>query len=258
MGTRMSTEAFDPSTAAFVESHAEGCELLAEADLDPLGFIADASNGTMLCRLGPATDRRFAIYKPEAHERPLWDFPGSLYLREVAAYEVSEFLGWGLIPPTVLRDGPRGPGSLQLFVPHVPSTHYFTLVEDDVWEGQLTLLAVFDMVTNNADRKGGHVLRCTRQDRIYGIDNGLTFNTDPKLRTVVWDLPHVPFDAAWLADLRRMQACIEADGPFAERLHELLTISEVAVLAERAGQVTQMTHMPDIHPDERWYPWPPI
>lgn len=175
----MPAEAFDASTAAFVDRHEEGCALLASADLDALGFISDASNGTMLCQLGPAEDRRYAIYKPEAHERPLWDFPGALYLREVAAYEVSEFLGWGIVPPTILRDGPRGPGSLQLFVPHVPSTHYFTLVEDEAHEVPLTRLAVFDMVTNNADRKGGHVLRCTRQDRLYGIDNGLCFTPTP-------------------------------------------------------------------------------
>ncbi|HUG84777.1 MAG TPA: SCO1664 family protein [Euzebya sp.] len=255
----MSAHDFDPRTVGFVASHASGCALLADAELDPLGFIADASNGAMLCRLGDPDDNRYVIYKPEAHERPLWDFPGSLYLREVAAYAVSEFLGWGLVPPTVLRDGPRGPGSVQLFVPHDPAQHYFELVTDRVWERELTRLAVFDMVTNNADRKGGHVLLSTHDPRLYGIDNGLTFHAEPKLRTVVWDLAHVPFQPSWAEDLRRLQACLaEEDHPFADDLHELLTTTEVRVLARRAGQVAGMTRMPDIHPDERWYPWPPI
>lgn len=250
--------AFDSETVAFAADHQEGCRLLREADLEPLGFITSASNGTMLCRLGDVDDHRFAIYKPESHERPLWDFPGSLYLREVAAYEVSEFLGWGIVPPTVERDGPRGVGSVQLFVPHDPSLHYFELVGQEAWEVELTRLAVFDMVTNNADRKGGHVLCATHERRLYGIDNGLTFHEEAKLRTVVWDQPHVPFDDGWLADLRRLQAAVHADGAFAERLHELLTITEVRMLGQRAGQVARLAHMPDIHPDQRWYPWPPI
>ncbi len=258
----MAAEAFEPRTVAFASSHAEGVRLLTQADLQLVGFISSASNGTMLCRLGPPAEDRFAIYKPGQHERPLWDFPGELYLREVAAYEVSEFLGWGVVPPTVLRDGPKGPGSLQLFVPHDPGEHYFTMVEgaqpDPAVEAALARIAMFDMVTNNADRKGGHVLRSTVDGRLYGIDNGLTFNVEPKLRTVVWDLPHVPFDEGWKADLRRLQRCVEQDEPFAERLHELLTVSEVRLLAARAEQVAGMTAMPDIHPDERWYPWPPV
>jgi uncharacterized repeat protein (TIGR03843 family) len=254
----MAAEAFDSSTVGFVEDHAEGARRLAEDDVEPLGFVSSASNGTMLCQLGDPADELFAIYKPEQYERPLWDFPGSLYLREVAAYEISEFLGWGVVPPTVLRDGPKGPGSLQLFVPHAPSQHYFVLVEDRAHDMELTRLAVFDMATNNADRKGGHVLLSTREPRLYGIDNGLCFHEEPKLRTVVWDLPHVPFDRVWLDDLCRLADALEADEPIGERMHELLTITEVRVLAERCRQVAGMTNMPDIHPDERWYPWPPV
>jgi hypothetical protein len=250
--------AFDAGSVAFAPSHEEGARLLRDCALEPLGFISSASNGTMLCTLGPPVDNRYAIYKPEAHERPLWDFPGALYLREVAAYEVSEFLGWGIVPPTVERDGPRGVGSVQLFVPHDPAQHYFELVEDPTWEQQLTRIAVFDMVTNNADRKGGHVLLAAHEPRLYGIDNGLTFHQQPKLRTVVWDQSHVPFDPTWQADLRRLRDCLRQDGPFRRRLHELLAVTEVRVLAERADQVSRMRHIPDVHPDERWYPWPPI
>jgi uncharacterized repeat protein (TIGR03843 family) len=255
---RATPSAFDAAGVAFAADHAEGERLLAEADLDPLGFISSASNGTMLCRLGPEADNRFAVYKPGQHERPLWDFPGELYLREVAAYVVSEALGWQVVPPTVLRDGPRGPGSVQLFVPHDPAQHYFALVEAGTCDDQLVRLAMFDMVTNNADRKGGHVLRHVPDGHLYGIDNGLSFHTDEKLRTVIWDLPHVPFPDELRADLRRLDADIRADGPLAERLHELLTVSEVRLLARRAAEVADMDAMPDIPAEDRWYPWPPI
>ena len=105
----MSERAFDSEAAAFAPSHAEGRQYLAEHEMEMLGFISSASNGTMLVQLGDTDAQRFAIYKPAQHERPLWDFPGDLYLREIAAYEVSQFLGWDVVPPTVDRDGPRGP-----------------------------------------------------------------------------------------------------------------------------------------------------
>lgn len=256
----MTSVGFDSQAVAFVADHEEGCRRLMADELEPLGIISDASNGTMLCRLGPVAQNLFAIYKPGSHERPLWDFPGKLYLREVAAYEVSEFLGWGLVPPTVVRDGPRGTGSAQLFVPHDPAEHYFTLVEaeDSRFDEVLACMAAFDMVTNNTDRKGGHILRHVRDDRLYAIDNGLTFHVEPKLRTVIWDLPDVPFAEAWKDDLRRLSRCILDDEPFADRLAELLTASEVQVLARRAGQVARMDAMPDMDPDDRWYPWPPV
>ncbi len=256
----MTASAFDPTTVGFAPSHDEGCKRLATDDIELIGFISSASNGTMLVRLGEVADQLYGIYKPGQHERPLWDFPGQLYLREVAAFEVSEFLGWGLVPPTVLRDGPRGPGSLQLFVPHDPSVHYFTMLESGsrLHDDQLALLSMFDMVTNNADRKGGHVLCSTHDERLYGIDNGLTFHVEPKLRTVVWDLPHLPYDADRKQDLRRLARAVIEDGPLGDRLHELLTISEVAMLGVRAAEVAEMAAMPDIDPDERWYPWPPI
>ncbi|MGI9015871.1 MAG: SCO1664 family protein [Euzebya sp.] len=254
----MSAAAFDAQRVAFVPEHTQACRRLCEDALEVLGFISSASNGTMLCRLGSEQENLYAIYKPGQHERPLWDFPGELYLREVAAYEVSEFLGWGIVPPTVVRDGPRGPGSVQLFVPHDPAEHYFTLADDDEWDVPLAQIAVFDMVTNNADRKGGHVLRQIGQDRLYGIDNGLTFNVEAKLRTVVWDQAHIPIAQEWKADLCRLQSCLQSGEVIAQRLGELLTTGEVAILARRAEQVASMTAIPDIDPDDRWYPWPPI
>lgn len=254
----MNAAPFDAATADFVGSHEEGCQRLQSDTIELLGVITSASNGTMLCRLGDTVDNLFAIYKPGQHERPLWDFPGRLFHREVAAYEVSEFLGWGIVPPTVLRDGPLGPGSLQLFVPHDPVQHYFTLVEDDVWDTALARMAMFDMVINNADRKGGHVLRSTREERLYGIDNGLTFHVESKLRTVVWDVPHVSFQGAWRADLTRLQQCLRGDEVIRRRLDELLTIAEVQILARRARHIAGLAAVPDVDPDRRWYPWPPI
>lgn len=254
----MNAAPFDAATVGFVGTHEEGCQRLRCDDLELLGLITSASNGTMLCRLGARSDNLFAIYKPGKHERPLWDFPGQLYTREVAAYEVSEFLGWGIVPPTVLRDGPLGHGSLQLFVPHDPVQHYFNLIEDDTWDAAMARMAMFDMVINNADRKGGHVLRSTREERLYGIDNGLTFHVEPKLRTVVWDVPHVSFQSAWKTDLTRLRECLQTDDAIRRRMDTLLTSTEVKTLSRRARQVAGMTAVPDVDPDERWYPWPPI
>ena len=259
--------AFDAASVGWISDRHEACEVLASAPLDPLGFISDASNGTMLCRVEAEGDDEgplFAVYKPGAHERPLWDFPGELFRREVAAYALSDALGWDLVPPTVERDGPRGPGSLQLFVPHDPSQHYFALIEQRPDEGEgpfdvaLTRMAMFDMVANNADRKAGHVLRCARTDRLYGIDNGLCFHTETKLRTVIWDLPEVPFDDGWKADLAELEADLADDGPTAQRLAPLLTVEELVMLELRLDQVRRMDAVPEVHPDERWYPWPPI
>ena len=128
-----------------------------------------------------------AVYKPHRGEQSLWDFPDGLYRREVAAYRLSEALGWGLVPPTVLRDdGPFGTGSVQLFLEADYERHYFTLLEDGGREGELEAFCAFDVVANNADRKSGHVL-VDADEHLWGIDHGLCFHAQPKLRTVIWD-----------------------------------------------------------------------
>ena len=151
-----------------------------------------------------------AVYKPCKGERPLWDFPGGLFRREVAAYVLSESLGWGLVPETVERtEGPFGEGSVQRYVPEDGTSHYFTLRDDPKWHPTLMRMCAFDVVANNADRKSGHVLLA--EDRLWAIDNGLCFNEDDKLRTVIWDFggePLSPDDAAALERLQR-------DGPSA-------------------------------------------
>ena len=230
-------------------------ELLCSAELGIVGLLSGASNHTLLVRLGDGDDR-FAVYKPRRGERPLWDFPtGTLCRREVAAYRVSAFLGWGLVPPTVLRDGPLGQGSVQLFVPHDPADHYFTLIEEPALHPRLAQLATFDLLVNNADRKGGHVLRVLDADRLVGIDHGLTFHPRPKLRTVIWDLGAAAIDDAWRADLRRLAVALRANDAVVD---DLLAAEEVEVLGRRAALLADAEALPDPPVDRRPYPWPPV
>ena len=164
------------------------------------GRIAGSSNATLLvtCRL--QGEELLAVYKPLKGERPLWDFPGGLFRREVAAYALSEALGWGLVPETVERpEGPFGQGSVQRFVHEDGTSHYFTLRDEPKWHPVLMRLCAFDIVANNADRKSGHVLLA--EDRLWAIDNGLCFNTQDKLRTVIWDFGGEPLDAGVQEDL---------------------------------------------------------
>lgn len=227
------------------------------ADLAVVGMLAGASNHTLLVRVDAG--ERFAVYKPRRGERPLWDFPpGTLYRREVAAYEVSDYLGWDLVPPTVARDGPLGIGSVQQFMVHDPQEHYFTLIEDDSLHPRLAQLAAFDLLINNADRKGGHVLRVADDGRLVGIDHGLTFHIEPKLRTVIWDLGGTAIPAAWRDDLRRLAAALSGDGDDLASLQELLDGDEIAVLRRRAELLAASAALPDVAPDRRPYPWPPL
>ena len=231
-------------------------ELLRFAELGVVGLLSGASNHTLLVRLGDREDA-FAVYKPRRGERPLWDFPtGTLCRREVAAYRVSAFLGWDLVPLTVLRDGPLGPGSVQLFVPHDPSDHYFTLVEQPALHRRLAQLATFDLLVNNADRKGGHVLRVLHADRLVGIDHGLTFHPQPKLRTVIWDLGGAAIADTWRADLERLSATLRTDDGAV--VADLLAADEVEVLGRRAELLADAEVLPDPPADRRPYPWPPV
>lgn len=230
--------------------------LLESAELELVGLLAGSSNHTLLVRLG-RDDDRLAVYKPRRGERPLWDFPsGTLHRREVAAYRVSAFLGWDLVPPTVLRDGPLGIGSVQQFVHHDPAEHYFTLVEDPALHGRLAQMATFDLLVNNADRKGGHVLRMRDGHRLVGIDHGLTFHAEPKLRTVIWDLGGTAIDERWRADLRRLGGALRGGDP--GPVAGLLTPDEVNVLARRADLLAATAVLPEPPWDRRPYPWPPV
>jgi len=222
---------------------------LSAGEVEVEGRMPWSSNATFLVTVRNEGDERAAVYKPHRGERPLWDFPDGLYRREVAAYEVSAALGWGLVPETVLReDAPLGPGSLQRFVDADFAQHYFTLLEDECWHDELRRMAAFDMVVNNADRKGGHCLLA--EGRVWGIDNGLCFHVQPKLRTVIWDFGGTEIPDVLRPDLERLAA----DPPAV--LHHLLNPSEVAAVARRAAAVATMATFPDPDPDVRAYPWP--
>jgi uncharacterized repeat protein (TIGR03843 family) len=226
--------------------------ILTEGAMEVHGRIAGSSNATLLvtCRLGP--DELMAVYKPRQGERPLWDFPGGLFRREVAAYLLSESLGWGLVPETVERtEGPFGEGSVQRYVPEDGTSHYFTLRDDPKWHAALMRMCAFDVVANNADRKSGHVLLA--EDRLWAIDNGLCFNEEDKLRTVIWDFGGEPLavdDTAALERLRR-------EGP-SDRLCELLTAAEIEALLQRAAWLVHLRALPELVDDGGWppYPWP--
>jgi uncharacterized repeat protein (TIGR03843 family) len=208
-----------------------------------------SSNGTFLAEVALDGVCLPAVYKPHRGERPLWDFPDGLYQREVAAYELSRLLGWQLVPETVLReDAPLGVGSLQRFVEADFEQHYFTLLEEPRYHPSLQAMAVFDVVTNNADRKGGHCL-LDADDHIWGIDHGLCFHVEPKLRTVIWDFGGRPIAPSLLQDLRQLTDCVPPT------LASLLDRREVAAITRRAGRLARLGVFPE--PGEgRPYPWP--
>ena len=196
-----------------------------------------------------------AIYKPYKGERPLWDFPAGLYRREVAAYELAVLLGWDIIPRTVLREGPFGIGSVQTFVEADFSEHYFTMMESrPSVHHQFRTMATFDLIANNADRKGGHLLLRPEDDSVWGIDQGLCFNVEPKLRTVLWDFAGEKIPKHLRADVDRVASM--RPGTLGA-LDELLTDDEITSMLERARRVVERPFFP--HPKSDYaYPWPMV
>jgi uncharacterized repeat protein (TIGR03843 family) len=224
--------------------------LLASGTIDVQGRMPWSSNGTFLVTVDAGSAEVSAIYKPGRSERPLWDFPDGLYRREVAAFELSEALGWGFVPPTVeVEEGPLGPGSVQLFVDADFEQHYFTLLEDEANHRLLKQMAAFDVVANNADRKGGHCL-VDGGGRIWGIDHGLCFHVQHKLRTVIWDFAGQPVEDQDLADLSRL---VEAGLP--PSLHVLLRPEECRAVESRARRLLDEKRLPQPRTDHP-YPWP--
>lgn len=244
--------------------------------LELQGRIMPASNATFLGEI----DGRQVVYKPVAGERPLWDFPdGTLAGREVAAYAVSRVTGWDVVPRTWLGDGPHGPGMIQewqepdpeqdavmLVRPHDVPTGWRTSFEavDDrdrdvtlVHEDTVPLrrMAVFDVITNNADRKGGHVLEMASGHR-YGVDHGLTFHQDVKLRTVLWGWGGEPLDDEDLAGIERVLTAL--DGELGAELAEHLTAVEIDVLGRRCRRLLAIGVLPASRGQWPSIPWPPF
>ncbi|MFE0365103.1 MULTISPECIES: SCO1664 family protein [Streptomyces] len=261
---------------------AEAVRLLTEGELTVRGRIREASNAALYCTVALDGREAACVYKPVAGERPLWDFPdGTLAEREVAAYEVSEATGWALVPPTVLREGPYGRGMCQLWIEVLPESELLALVDAEepepgwkaiglaeVEEGRTALLvhaddmrlrrlAVLDAVINNADRKGGHLLP-TEGERLYGIDHGVTFNAENKLRTLLWGWAGESLPGEALDVLRGLREALAEGGPLALRLGELLTPAEVGATRARVEDLLASGRHPE--PSGEWpaIPWPPV
>lgn len=229
--------------------HDTALRRLREGELEVLGRMPFSSNATLLVRVCLDGAESLGVYKPHRGERPLWDFPPGLGPREVAAYELSRSLGWEVVPPTVLRDGPLGEGSVQQFVEADVEQHHFTLVEDEVHHPALQRICLLDVLANNTDRKSGHCL-LDAEGRIWAIDNGLSFHEDPKLRTVIWDFEGDPIPDDLLADLRGL-----LDRSLPLSLAALLTDTEVEALEERAAALVEAGRFPVDRTGRRW-PWP--
>ena len=248
---------------------------LVGGELEVVGRITVASNATFLATIGEVS----VVYKPVAGERPLWDFPdGTLANREAAAFLVSEAFGWDVVPRTCLRDGPLGPGMVQLWqqpdaaqdpvdvvparaVPPEGWRAVFQGIDDD--DQPLTLIhedspalrrmAVFDVVVNNADRKGGHILP-TQQGHRYGVDHGVSFHVEHKLRTVLWGWRGESLDPDEVAGVERVRKSLDSD--LGQRLSELLTDDELAALADRCDRLVRNGVFPGPSGDMPAFPWP--
>lgn len=217
-------------------------------------------NGSNYTFLGDLTfeDQAFqVVYKPVRGEQPLWDFPhGSLARREVAAYLVSEGLQWDLVPPTIFRkDGPLGPGSLQYYVEHDPEDHYFNFEENE--RQALRPVVLFDLLLNNADRKGGHILR-DAQSHLWLIDHGLCFHVEDKLRTVVWDFSGEPIPTELLDGVGRLNELLQEGQPLYTELVRYIRSGEISAMLARARRLCELGHFPSPPSSRRSYPWPPV
>ena len=230
--------------------------LLSEGELKPVGLLPGASNDTFLATVSDGDLETYAVYKPRLGEAPLWDFAdGTLYLREMAAFVVSRAIGWDLVPPTVTREGPFGVGMVQLFIEHDPAEHYLTLGPEH--PEVFRRVAAFDLVINNADRKAGHCLRQLDTDRIWVVDHGVTFHTDPKLRTVIWEYAGEPISEPILADLGAFAAALATQASLRTALAALIHEDELRALLSRVETLTMRGTYPEPGPG-RPYPWPPV
>jgi len=228
--------------------------LLREGEISVEGRLVDASNATLYCAVTLDGVTAAAVYKPVRGERPLWDFPdGTLAGREVGAYLVSQVTGWDIVPPTVMREGPYGPGMCQLWVDVDPAVDLAALARSD--HPDLRRMAVLDAVINNADRKGGHLL--PRQDgRVQGVDHGICFSAEDKLRTLLWQWRGDRLTDEAVEVLSRVRA--ELEGELGEQLHGLLTVTEVRTTVDRVDRLLATGRHPQ--PSDEWpaIPWPPF
>ncbi len=228
--------------------------LLASGELEVVGRLMDASNATLYCEVTQDGVTRTCVYKPIAGERPLWDFPdGTLAAREVGAYLVSAATGWDIVPPTVLRDGPFGPGMCQLWIDVDEEVDLAWLARSD--HPDLRRMAILDVVLNNADRKGGHLLP-TDDGRVFGVDHGVCFAVPGKLRTLLWQWRGEPLTEEATGVLETLSE--ELQGDLGDRLRELLTVSEVRAAGRRVDRLLRTGRHPQPSGDWPAIPWPPF
>jgi len=228
--------------------------LLLTGTIEVTGRLVDASNVTLLAEI--STDGAIAecVYKPVAGERPLWDFPdGTLAGREVAAYLVSAATGWHVVPPTVLRDGPYGPGMVQLWMDGDPTVDLLDLARSD--RAALRRMALLDAVINNADRKGGHLIPMP-DGHVYGVDHGVCFSIEPKLRTLLWRWAGRPLTPEGVEVLERLAT--ELQGDLGQVLEDHLTLTEVETTRRRVATLLRTGTHPEPSGDWPALPWPPI
>ncbi len=236
-------------------ARADALSLLSEGEIKVEGLIPWSSNATLLVTLLLPGLSSLAVYKPQRGERPLWDFaPGTLGKREVATYLVSEALGWDLVPPTVLREGPFGLGSVQLFVEAREDAHYFTMRDEGTHGDDLMRLAALDAAVNNADRKSGHCLE-DMEGHLWAIDNALTFHVVPKLRTVIWDYAGLPLPGTIQRDLVRLRDTLPSGAGLGRALAALLAEEEISGLLGRLQDLIGSGRFPEPGPG-RAVPWP--
>jgi hypothetical protein len=245
-------------------------ESLRDGELQVLGRLIGSSNNAMVVRVWPAPtepsalgrplgpDDLLAVWKPTAGERPLFDFPvGTLTRREVAAYHVSETMAWGIVPPTVHRDGPYGDGMLQRWIDVDPDADVVAMVNDD--DPRLRRIATFDAVVNNTDRKAGHLLPLP-SGHLHAVDHGVTFSVVPKLRTVLWAWEGEPFDADELAGLERAGEALgtpSRPGALASALADLISAAEIEATRARVADLLHSGRFPSPNPSWPAIPWPP-
>lgn len=265
------------SSAARPGAISEAVHALSEGELDVVGRLVVASNATLLCKVATSAGEIQCVYKPVAGESPLWDFPdGTLAAREVAAYLVSQAAGWNLVPPTVLRDGPFGPGMCQLWIDEAGEQLIDVVALSDVPAGWLRVLeavdgngapvalvhaddprlrrmALFDVVINNADRKGGHVL-VDESGALFGVDHGVSFHHDDKLRTVLWGWGGDALTSDESSTLRSLRSLL--DGALGDELATLLTRAEVRAARDRVEELIGTSRLPEPGHRVRPIPWP--
>jgi len=232
-------------------------DALHQGAIELQGQFLSGSNYTFLGKLTNGDLSFQIVYKPVRGEQPLWDFPrGTLAKREVAAFLVSEALGWDFVPPTIFRkNAPLGAGSLQQYIDHDPNNHYFNFEEEE--RQQLRPVVVFDLIINNADRKSGHIFR-DEQDHLWLIDHGLCFHVEDKLRTVVWDFSGEDIPGDILSSVGQLIDQLEEGEKLHHELRKFLKEGEISAMLARARFLYASKQFPLPPASRRSYPWPPV